>query len=337
MHFVAAMIYLGITFRFQDYNSQVYITWYIIGPLETIVHIGLSLRCDVLGLDALSFKRTHLIKRMGLLTLIIIGEGIIVVAKNVTTIVKNPNSWSKFSSEQLREWLLRLQALTIVSDPATVGVVISAVTTIYVVYQVYFDWKRHQHLPAVRQSIWFFLHFPFHLSLTLFVEGSSQFIIWWKILEVQYGFFDMLNSALSPADQPNFSVTTAWFVNTINETVNDIFNHGFSPKYYDTVLDVDDALHKLNNITNDFWSGPRPGSDENSKIFNESIAELISAVQNSLFAAFNIDAIPETKFTGDYAEFEVEANNDNWNRFTLVVSVSRSFLYPGAKSMSPSG
>ena len=90
LHFVAAMIYLGITFRFRDYNSRVYIAWYIIAVLETALSVGFSLVWDVL-----SFKGTHLVNRMSLLTLIIIGEGIIVVCTNVTTIVKNPNSWSK--------------------------------------------------------------------------------------------------------------------------------------------------------------------------------------------------------------------------------------------------
>lgn len=90
MHFAAAMIYLGITFRFQDYNSRVYIAWYIVAICETLLNIGLSLFWPVL-----SFKGTHIINRMGLLTLIIIGEGVIVVCTNVTTIVKNPDSWSK--------------------------------------------------------------------------------------------------------------------------------------------------------------------------------------------------------------------------------------------------
>ena len=78
LHFVAAMIYLGITFRFQDGNSRVYVAWYVVGGCEILIHIGLSGFWRVL-----SFKRTHLINRMSLLTLIIIGEGIIVVCTNV--------------------------------------------------------------------------------------------------------------------------------------------------------------------------------------------------------------------------------------------------------------
>jgi low temperature requirement protein LtrA len=89
IHFIAAMIYLGIAFRFGDYNSRVYIAWYIIGVVELFLQVGLSLVWDVL-----SFRDTHLTNRMALLTLIIIGEGIIVITNNITVVVKNPDAWS---------------------------------------------------------------------------------------------------------------------------------------------------------------------------------------------------------------------------------------------------
>ncbi len=90
VHFIAALIYLGITFRFRDGGSHVYIIWYIVAGCEMAINIGLSLAWNVL-----SFRGTHLINRMSLLTLIIVGEGIIVVCNNVSTIVTNPYSWSK--------------------------------------------------------------------------------------------------------------------------------------------------------------------------------------------------------------------------------------------------
>jgi low temperature requirement protein LtrA len=93
VHFIAAMIYLGIAFRFRDStNSRVYIAWYVIAVVELLIQVGLSLVWDVL-----SFRDTHLASRMTLLTLIIIGEGIIVIANNVTVVVKNPDSWSRSS------------------------------------------------------------------------------------------------------------------------------------------------------------------------------------------------------------------------------------------------
>lgn len=41
-----------------------------------------------------SFKKTHLVERMGLLTLIIFGEGIIVMLKGINTVVKS-SGWTK--------------------------------------------------------------------------------------------------------------------------------------------------------------------------------------------------------------------------------------------------
>ena len=90
MHFTAAIIYLGIAFRFRDGNSRVYIIWYIVGAMEAIIVVAASVVWEVL-----SFRNTHLIQRMSLLTLIIIGEGIIVICNNVSTIVTNPDAWSE--------------------------------------------------------------------------------------------------------------------------------------------------------------------------------------------------------------------------------------------------
>lgn len=70
-HFLAAMIYLGISFRFQDgHNSQAYIAWYVVMLVEALIQLGLSLFSKVL-----SFKGTHLSERMTLFTMIILGEG----------------------------------------------------------------------------------------------------------------------------------------------------------------------------------------------------------------------------------------------------------------------
>ncbi len=89
-------IYLGITFRFEHYdksnhNSRVFITWYIIAAGEAILTIVLSNFWR-----ALSFTRTHLMKRMSLLTVMILGDGIVSIAQNVVTIVKRPDAWSAY-------------------------------------------------------------------------------------------------------------------------------------------------------------------------------------------------------------------------------------------------
>ena len=90
-HVVAALIYLGVTFRFTDStNSRVFMTWYIVGIFETFIIFAISFWFDDLG-----FKSKALQDRMKTATLLILGEGVIVVAEHVSTIVKNVNSWSR--------------------------------------------------------------------------------------------------------------------------------------------------------------------------------------------------------------------------------------------------
>jgi len=90
-HLAAAAVYLGITFRFSDStNSRVFVAWYIIAFCETVVILAVSSK-----IKGINFERKDLPGRMKTATLLILGEGVIVVADNVATIVKNVNSWSK--------------------------------------------------------------------------------------------------------------------------------------------------------------------------------------------------------------------------------------------------
>ena len=91
---VAMLVYLGVTFRFTDSrNSRVYMTWYFISGAEAILTLGLSNVWEIL-----SFKDSHMMKRLSLLTVMILGDGLVNIAKEVVTIVKNPDVWGKFSA-----------------------------------------------------------------------------------------------------------------------------------------------------------------------------------------------------------------------------------------------
>lgn len=46
---------------------------------------------------------------------------------------------------------------------------------------LYFDALPDYHFGSIRQQFWAFLHFPFHLVLVLFMEGTAQFVIWFKM------------------------------------------------------------------------------------------------------------------------------------------------------------
>lgn len=62
---------------------------YILAFFEVAAVLGTSSTWRVV-----SFKKTHLVERMGLLTLIIFGEGIIVMLKGINTVVKG-FGWTK--------------------------------------------------------------------------------------------------------------------------------------------------------------------------------------------------------------------------------------------------
>jgi low temperature requirement protein LtrA len=53
----------------------------VIAVVEMILNIAISSRWKVVG-----FKRTHLVERMSLLTLYILGEGVIDVLKSIGTV-----------------------------------------------------------------------------------------------------------------------------------------------------------------------------------------------------------------------------------------------------------
>lgn len=109
LNFVLAMIYLGVTFRFTDHNSNVFMTWYVLAGVEVILTFAIAYIFPVL-----SFQGTHLMKRMGLLTVIVVGDGIITICRSVVTIVEAPDSWSKLTP--LNQFLSHCQECELTSS-----------------------------------------------------------------------------------------------------------------------------------------------------------------------------------------------------------------------------
>ena len=84
---IGALVSLGLLFTFKANTSgRPYIGWYAIAVLEAVVVFLSSSQWRVV-----SFKRTNLNERCGLLTLIILGEGIIVLTKAMNSVVKGEN------------------------------------------------------------------------------------------------------------------------------------------------------------------------------------------------------------------------------------------------------
>lgn len=134
-------------------SNRSYIVWYVVAILETCSTVYVSM----IWRRTIGFKGTHLIQRMTLLTLIILGEGLIGISKQSQSI----SQYDFFSFQ-----------------PSNVATIVCAVLVFYFVYMLYFDWIEEDHFGSIRQQIWAFLHFPFHLSLALAIEGVNQCIMW---------------------------------------------------------------------------------------------------------------------------------------------------------------
>lgn len=87
---IGALISLGLLFTFKSTTTsgRPYIGWYAIALLEALV---VFLSSSYSHWRVVSFKRTNLNERCGLLTLIILGEGIIVLTKAMNSVVKGEN------------------------------------------------------------------------------------------------------------------------------------------------------------------------------------------------------------------------------------------------------
>ncbi|KAI0193801.1 bacterial low temperature requirement A protein-domain-containing protein [Astrocystis sublimbata] len=265
--FISGWIYFGIAFRFTEgKNSRAFIAWYVIGAVETVLHLLLGLCFKVL-----SFDGTHLSERMTVSTLFMLGEGVNVLAENIVTIVQN-NGWT----------------------PATIGNLTAGIAEVYFVFMVYFDWMaNHSTLGGIRQALWAVFHFPFHLLLLLFMEGSSQFVQWWKILEALAWARDQFvegaahaQDYLDPNDSP-----TQYVVDFLNTTVTKIFER-YTPTYVNTEYEVERVLEEIGTIPDEWWSdtnGSTKYSAYYQELYDNSTDELSTAISNSILVNFKID------------------------------------------------
>ncbi|KAE9983220.1 hypothetical protein BLS_009029 [Venturia inaequalis] len=137
---------LGFDGEAKYIKQEVFAVWWVVQLLEAIAIIAVSCKWRTL-----SFKATHIVERMGLLTLIVIGEGAIGITKTITRIMGK-------------------------SGPTISGSFIICCSILILVFfwMLYFDNQPKQHYGTIRQQIWSVLHFPLHLGIVGVVEGAQQ-------------------------------------------------------------------------------------------------------------------------------------------------------------------
>ena len=172
----------------------------------------------------------------------------------------------------------------------------------YFLYMLYFDWLSHHHFGSVRQQIWAFLHFPFHLALVLATEGGAQFVFWRKIVEI-LGMVD--NMVITSIDNLTTGSTAADVASKLNETTQLVFSY-YPPKAYsNTINEADDAIKAIGAAT-----------DDDSLI--TAVSSLAATIQNSLFATYGIDP-PENNNPTAISSLDEASSYDKV--FVLVVSI----------------
>ena len=114
LYLLAAGVFGAMTPAFKDGDTTrrgVYVVWYIVMVIESVAVIAISSIWRML-----SFKKTHLMERMSLLTLIVIGEGAIGVTKTVSRLM------GKYGLEFEGCALIMAVIILLVRSPAAVAV-----------------------------------------------------------------------------------------------------------------------------------------------------------------------------------------------------------------------
>ncbi|KAH7086218.1 bacterial low temperature requirement A protein-domain-containing protein [Paraphoma chrysanthemicola] len=146
---ISAGIFAGIIRFYRPVvraATTLYMVWCGVLIAEAVVVITISCSWRML-----SFKKTHLMERISLLTIIVIGEGAIGVSRSLGAIVRHEGL-----------------------DMEGCFFIMCVVVILILIWALYFDNFPHGHYGTIRQQIWSLLHFPFQLAILGVVEGSQQ-------------------------------------------------------------------------------------------------------------------------------------------------------------------
>lgn len=125
--------------------------------------------------------------------------------------------------------ITKIEALDFNFSVTAIGSVASAVLIIYLFYMLYFDNIQTDHFGTIRQQIWAFAHFPFHLALVLTMEGTNQFVSWRHIIEFINRTFREINVVYASKTSTNLE-----FLQAMNNTVQFVLNSGIFSVTQDT-------------------------------------------------------------------------------------------------------
>ncbi|KAH7305207.1 bacterial low temperature requirement A protein-domain-containing protein [Stachybotrys elegans] len=281
--FAASLMYMMSAFIPANYSDhRLYIIWYVVGMLEMaalVIHATFS--------ETLTFAGTHFNERLSLLTLIILGEGVIILAKNVGKIVEYT-----FVKEVVDGWSASL-----------IGIILSAACTLYITYQLYFDWMHHHsHMPVIHQAFWTIIHLPLHIALVLLVEGGSQWSVWWRAIEA---FRETQNHLFSSMTEAMTSEKTSAVADALRTTATHILKQygGYVDEDLNLSVILDEAIDSLMMVPDSFWGNPHAEtSPEVYRIWYEAYTTISSLTMTQISDVFELDVDESKQFSSlEYA------------------------------------
>ena len=179
---------IASTFKATVSDDSAYgmIGWYIIVTFEAILILVVSEKFSFMSL-----RYTLIVERLGSLTLIILGEGIIDLWEQVT----------KFTLPNFAQ--------------NVIGQIFSSLAIVYLIWMLYYDQtEKKKFNSSWRLATWTPVHFLLHMAILLVVEGQAVLTKWMKFLNVFnpiFSFFSNDPTWNHIAENSTFLLTDAAF------------------------------------------------------------------------------------------------------------------------------
>jgi hypothetical protein len=235
---------------------------------------------------------------VGLLTLIVMGEGIIGMTKSVTYVAR----YSAYTTSATIGVVVAAVSLIVRSNPWTLHISSTLTGFIqYLLWVLYFDQIEHDRFGSIRQQIWAILHYPLHVAIVLTAEGSTQFITWWIAVE----HLNYLGKGLD-LDTQIYNRSTTAFVNAVNCTLYD-FNYRFKKE---NIPDYNSNLTLIQNLDITI-------PDDNDQIM-PNVFDIFDSLTNWIFKIFGFKL----------SDGLIKNANDNFDKASaLMQAFSTVFLF----------
>ncbi|KAI9792512.1 MAG: hypothetical protein M1816_002032 [Peltula sp. TS41687] len=258
IYVIAAVIFGAMTPAFSsktEYPKGIFSIWWIVMLLESMGSIAISSIWRML-----SFKKTHIVERMALLTLIVIGEGAIGVTKTISRMMSKNGL-----------------------DAEGCSLVICIILVLVFLWMLYFDNHPKGHYGTIRQQIWSVLHFPLHLAIVGVVEGSQQIALARYVIK-QISKFD---KELSEACRVN-NLDGMDLQQSLNASV-EYFQFSSKVESERWIPFIDDDLFRIGQNT-DICS---PANTRLATEYPEDISQLLYHTMSAVYASLGMKLDPK--------------------------------------------